>query len=69
LIGEQDGVAARLGLPLTQLHQRYRAQSLGLTDAIVDAFWLEVEDWIRAQAFDAVMRADEDDTDPADEPP
>jgi phage terminase Nu1 subunit (DNA packaging protein) len=66
---EQDAQASRLVLPLSQLHQRYRTPSLGLTDATVDAFWLAVEDWLRAQAFEAVTRTDEDDLDPADVPP
>jgi phage terminase Nu1 subunit (DNA packaging protein) len=60
---------SRLSSVVTALGQTHRAASIGLTGETVDAFWEMVEDQLRAALFDATQQHNDDDLDPAAEPP
>ncbi len=69
MLRELEALSGRLAGPVGALGAQYRQASLGLTPDTVDAFWAQVEDGLRAHLRDAVAAVNQDDSDPAEEPP
>lgn len=66
---ETENTLGRLNAAVSELGSVYREATLEVTSTTVDAFWMGVEDWLRARMHAAASEHNADDSDPAAEPP